>query len=113
MKRNSNYFLIIKQKSNEVKCYVVKNTWKKKQKTNTKKRQKKEKRADFVISINPKIIIPVEVEKTGNIRAGLEQIENYKNPLEKKLKLFKTKDSIAEFIELNTQNQELFTALDY
>ena len=33
--------------------------------------------------------------------------------MEKKLKLFKTKDSIAEFIELNTQNQELFTALDY
>ena len=28
-----------------------------------KEARKKEKRADFVISINPKIIIPVEVEK--------------------------------------------------
>ena len=43
-----------------------------------KEARRRGRRADFVISINSKILIPVEVEKTGNIKAGLEQIKNYK-----------------------------------
>ncbi|HUS86207.1 MAG TPA: N-6 DNA methylase [Bacteroidales bacterium] len=39
--------------------------------------KKKGRRADVVIFIDSDIIIPVEVEKHGNIKAGLRQIYNY------------------------------------
>ncbi len=41
-------------------------------------------RADIIIYINPDIIIPVEVEKYGNIDAGLEQLFQYQTDLDKK-----------------------------
>lgn len=39
--------------------------------------KKKGRRADVVIFIDSEIIIPVEVEKHGNIKAGVKQIYNY------------------------------------
>ncbi|MBI4646856.1 MAG: N-6 DNA methylase [Bacteroidia bacterium] len=39
--------------------------------------KKKSRRADVVIFINTEIIVPVEVEKHGNIKAGVKQIYNY------------------------------------
>jgi len=39
--------------------------------------KKKARRADVVIFIDSEIIIPVEVEKHGNIKAGVKQIYNY------------------------------------
>jgi len=39
--------------------------------------KKKGRRADVVIFIDSEIIIPVEVEKHGNIKAGIRQIYNY------------------------------------
>jgi len=41
-------------------------------------------RADIIIYINPEINIPVEVEKYGNIKAGLEQLLQYQLDLDKK-----------------------------
>ncbi len=41
-------------------------------------------RVDIIIYINPEIIIPVEVEKYGNIDAGLEQLFQYQTDLDKK-----------------------------
>lgn len=41
-------------------------------------------RADIIIYINSDIIIPVEVEKYGNIKAGLEQLFQYQLDLDKK-----------------------------
>ena len=49
------------------------------QEQNTKTRN----RADFVIYINSEIIIPVEVEQYGNIKAGEIQLFTYQNDLEK------------------------------
>jgi hypothetical protein len=48
------------------------------------KRIKGKVQADFVIYISPEIIIPVEVEKLGNIKAGEEQLITYQKGLEKK-----------------------------
>jgi hypothetical protein len=45
---------------------------------------KASRRADILIYINPDIIIPVEVEKYGNIKAGLEQLFQYQLDLDKK-----------------------------
>lgn len=45
---------------------------------------KASRKADVVIYINPEIIIPVEVERYGNIEAGLQQLRNYQLDLEKK-----------------------------
>lgn len=47
-------------------------------------RTKAARRADMVIYINPDIIIPVEVERYGNIEAGLEQLFQYQTDLDKK-----------------------------
>jgi len=41
-------------------------------------------RADIIIYINPEINIPVEVEKYGNIEAGLEQLFQYQLDIDKK-----------------------------
>jgi len=41
-------------------------------------------RADIIIYINPEINIPVEVEKYGNIKAGLEQLLQYQLDIDKK-----------------------------
>lgn len=41
-------------------------------------------RADIIIYITPEIIIPVEVERYENIRAGLEQLFQYQLDLDKK-----------------------------
>ena len=41
-------------------------------------------RADIIVYINPEINIPVEVEKYGNIKAGLEQLLQYQLDLDKK-----------------------------
>lgn len=40
--------------------------------------------ADIVIYINPDIVIPIEVERTGNIEAGFSQLMQYQLDLEKK-----------------------------
>ncbi|MFH1004645.1 MAG: N-6 DNA methylase [Bacteroidota bacterium] len=42
-----------------------------------KEAKKKGRRADIVIFIDSDIVIPVEVEKYGNIKAGIQQIYNY------------------------------------
>ncbi len=41
-------------------------------------------KADIIIYINPEINIPVEVEKYGNIKAGLDQLFQYQLDLDKK-----------------------------
>lgn len=41
-------------------------------------------KVDIVIYINPEIIIPVEVEKLGNIKAGIDQLFQYQLDLQKK-----------------------------
>lgn len=41
-------------------------------------------KADMVIYINPDIVIPVEVERHGNIQAGVEQLFQYQTDLDKK-----------------------------
>jgi hypothetical protein len=46
-------------------------------------RAKKSKRADVIIFIDSERIIPVEVEKHGNIKDGEEQIFNYQRVWEK------------------------------
>lgn len=45
---------------------------------------KKQKRADIIIYVDNEIIIPVEVEKYKNIKAGKEQIFNYQKAWNKK-----------------------------
>ena len=45
---------------------------------------KKQKRADIIIYVDNDIIIPVEVEKYNNIKAGREQIFNYQKAWNKK-----------------------------
>jgi hypothetical protein len=34
-------------------------------------------RADFVLYVDPDVIVPLEVERWGNIAAGIEQIQQY------------------------------------
>lgn len=46
--------------------------------------KKKGRRADVVIFIDSDVIIPVEVEKHGNIKAGIKQIYNYQSDWIKK-----------------------------
>lgn len=41
-------------------------------------------KADIIIYLNPDIVIPVEVEKYGNIKAGLDQLLQYQLDIEKK-----------------------------
>jgi len=45
---------------------------------------KKAKRADVIIYVDPEIIIPVEVERFGNIEAGEQQLFDYQGVWEKK-----------------------------
>ncbi len=45
---------------------------------------KKRRRADIIIFIDSEIIIPVEVERNGNIKAGIEQLLEYQRVWEKK-----------------------------
>jgi len=45
---------------------------------------KASRRADIIIYINSDIVIPVEVEKYGNIKAGLDQLFQYQLDLDKK-----------------------------
>ncbi len=47
------------------------------------KKAKEKRRADFVIYINPDILIPVEAECYGNIEAGVKQLFNYQKDFEK------------------------------
>lgn len=44
---------------------------------------KDKRQADFVIFINPEIVVPVEAERYGNISAGEIQLMNYQQDLEK------------------------------
>lgn len=48
------------------------------------KRAKEQRRADFVIYINPEIVIPIEVECFENIKAGEIQLLNYQKDFDKK-----------------------------
>jgi type I restriction-modification system DNA methylase subunit len=47
-------------------------------------RTRKNKRADIIIFVDPDIVIPVEVEKFGNIRAGEIQLFEYQRTWDKK-----------------------------
>jgi len=44
----------------------------------------KRKRADVIIFINSDIVIPMEIEKYGNIKAGVDQLYNYQRVWDKK-----------------------------
>jgi len=48
------------------------------------KKAKERRKADFVIYINPDILIPIEAECYGKIDDGLKQLENYQRDFDKK-----------------------------
>ena len=48
------------------------------------KKTKDRRQADFVIYVNPDIIIPVEVEQYGKIERGVTQLSQYQSDLDKK-----------------------------
>lgn len=47
-------------------------------------RTKAARKADILIYVNPDIIVPVEIERYGNIEAGLDQLLQYQLDIEKK-----------------------------
>ncbi|NCN24684.1 hypothetical protein GW918_01210, partial [Candidatus Berkelbacteria bacterium] len=47
------------------------------------KTAKEKRRADFVIYIDTDIVIPLEVEKYLNIKAGIKQLQNYQKDFDK------------------------------
>jgi len=61
---------------------------------------KKRKRADIIIFVDSEIIIPVEVERHGNIKAGVDQLHDYQRVWEKKYGLL-TDGNIWRFYNNN------------